>query len=30
VLAIPIAAVISGLMTIGIMAATWKFSPRRE
>jgi ABC-2 type transport system permease protein len=28
-LAIPIAAVISGLMTIGIMAATWKFSPRR-
>jgi ABC-2 type transport system permease protein len=30
VLAIPIAAVVSGLMTIGIMAATWKFSPRRE
>ena len=30
VLAIPIAAVVSGLMTIGIIAATWKFSPRRE
>jgi ABC-2 type transport system permease protein len=29
-LAIPIAAVVSGLMTIGIIAATWKFSPRRE
>jgi ABC-2 type transport system permease protein len=29
-LAIPIAAIVSGLMTIGIIAATWKFSPRRE
>jgi ABC-2 type transport system permease protein len=30
VLAIPIAAVISGLMTAGILAATWKISPRRD
>ena len=30
VLAFPIAAVISGLMTSGILAATWKMSPRRE
>jgi len=29
-LAIPIAAVISGLLTAGILAATWKISPRRE
>jgi ABC-2 type transport system permease protein len=29
-LAIPIAAVISGVMTTGILAATWKISPRRE
>jgi ABC-2 type transport system permease protein len=29
-LAIPAAALISGLMTAGIVAATWKFSPRRE
>ena len=29
-LAIPIAALISGLMTAVIMAATWKISPRRE
>jgi ABC-2 type transport system permease protein len=29
-LAIPMAAVISGLMTAGILAATWKLSPRRE
>ena len=29
-LAIPIAAVITGLMTAGIVAATWKISPRRE
>jgi ABC-2 type transport system permease protein len=29
VLAIPIAALISALMTAGIMAATWKISPRR-
>jgi ABC-2 type transport system permease protein len=29
-LSIPIAAIVSGLMTIGIMAATWKLSPRRE
>jgi ABC-2 type transport system permease protein len=28
-LAIPTAAVISGLMTAGILAATWKISPRR-
>jgi ABC-2 type transport system permease protein len=30
VLAIPIAALVSGLMTLGIVAATWKMSPRRE
>jgi ABC-2 type transport system permease protein len=30
VLVIPIAAMISGLMTAGILAATWKLSPRRE
>jgi ABC-2 type transport system permease protein len=29
-LAIPFAAVISGLMTAGILAATWKISPRRD
>jgi ABC-2 type transport system permease protein len=29
-LAIPVAALISGLMTAGILAATWKISPRRE
>ena len=29
-LAIPIAAVITGLMTAAILAATWKISPRRE
>jgi len=29
-LAIPIAALITGLMTLGIVAATWKISPRRE
>src|ERR1700676_605579 len=29
-LSIPIAAVVSGLMTVGILAATWKISPRRE
>jgi ABC-2 type transport system permease protein len=29
VLTIPIAALISGLMTAGILAATWKISPRR-
>jgi len=28
-LALPIAALISGLMTAGILAATWKISPRR-
>jgi ABC-2 type transport system permease protein len=28
--AMPIVAVISGLMTAGILAATWKISPRRE
>ncbi|HWX04325.1 MAG TPA: permease [Bradyrhizobium sp.] len=30
VLVIPIAAVTSGLMTAGILAATWKLSPRRD
>ncbi|HVX74586.1 MAG TPA: permease [Bradyrhizobium sp.] len=30
VLAMPVAALISGLMTLGIMAATWKISPRRS
>jgi ABC-2 type transport system permease protein len=30
VLVIPVAAVVSGLMTIGIIAATWRSSPRRE
>jgi ABC-2 type transport system permease protein len=30
VLAAPIAALVSGLMTLGIVAATWKLSPRRE
>ena len=30
VLAIPIAALISGLMTAGILVATWKVSPRRD
>jgi ABC-2 type transport system permease protein len=30
VLVIPIAAVISGLVTCTIVAATWKLSPRRE
>jgi ABC-2 type transport system permease protein len=29
-LSLPIAAAVSGLMTIGIIVATWKFSPRRE
>jgi ABC-2 type transport system permease protein len=29
-LAIPIAALVSGLITLGIVAATWKLSPRRE
>jgi ABC-2 type transport system permease protein len=29
-LAMPMAGVISGLMTAGILAATWKLSPRRE
>jgi ABC-2 type transport system permease protein len=28
-LAMPIAALVSGLLTLGIMAATWKISPRR-
>jgi ABC-2 type transport system permease protein len=30
VLSIPVAAVVSGLMTVGIIVATWKFSPKRE
>jgi ABC-2 type transport system permease protein len=29
-LALPIAGLISGLVTAGIVAATWKISPRRE
>jgi ABC-2 type transport system permease protein len=29
-LALPIAAIISGAMTAGLLAATWKLSPRRE
>jgi ABC-2 type transport system permease protein len=29
-LAIPVAALVSGLMTMAILAATWKLSPRRE
>ena len=29
-LAIPIAALVSGLMTLAIVAATWKLSPRRQ
>jgi ABC-2 type transport system permease protein len=29
-LAVPAAALVSGLMTLGIVAATWKLSPRRE
>ncbi len=30
VLSIPIAGLITGVMTAGIVAATWKISPRRE
>jgi ABC-2 type transport system permease protein len=30
VLSLPIAALITGLMTMAILAATWKFSPRRD
>jgi ABC-2 type transport system permease protein len=30
VLAIPLAGIISGLFTAGVLAATWKFSPQRE
>jgi ABC-2 type transport system permease protein len=29
-LSIPVAALVTGLMTAGILAATWKISPRRE
>jgi ABC-2 type transport system permease protein len=29
-LAAPVIAIVSGLMTLGIVAATWKLSPRRE
>jgi len=29
-LTVPVAAVISGLLTAGVLAATWKISPRRE
>jgi ABC-2 type transport system permease protein len=30
VLAIPLAGIISGLLTASVLAATWKFSPQRE
>jgi ABC-2 type transport system permease protein len=30
VLSLPMAALITGLMTVAILAATWKFSPRRD
>jgi ABC-2 type transport system permease protein len=30
VLALPVAAIVSGLMTLAIVAATWKLSPRRD
>jgi hypothetical protein len=30
VLILPIAAAITGLMTSGLLAATWKISPSRE
>jgi ABC-2 type transport system permease protein len=30
VMVMPVAAVVSGLMTAGIIAAAWKFSPARE
>jgi ABC-2 type transport system permease protein len=29
-LAVPIAAIVTGLMTVAILAATWKISPRRQ
>jgi ABC-2 type transport system permease protein len=29
-LAVPIAALITGLITAAILAATWKISPRRQ
>jgi ABC-2 type transport system permease protein len=29
-LAVPIAAIMTGLMTVAILAATWKISPRRQ
>jgi ABC-2 type transport system permease protein len=29
-LSIPVAALVTGLMTTAILAATWKFSPRRD
>ena len=29
-LSVPVIAAVSGLMTAGILAATWKMSPRRE
>jgi ABC-2 type transport system permease protein len=29
-LAVPVAAIISGIMSAGLLAATWKLSPRRE
>jgi ABC-2 type transport system permease protein len=30
VLMVPVAAVVSALMTVGIIATTWKLSPQRE
>ena len=30
VLSLPMAALMTGLMTVAILAATWKFSPRRD
>jgi ABC-2 type transport system permease protein len=30
VLVVPVAAIVSALMTIGIIATTWKLSPRRD
>lgn len=30
VLSLPVAALVTGMMTAGLLAATWKFSPRRD
>jgi ABC-2 type transport system permease protein len=29
-LSLPVAALVTGMMTAAILAATWKFSPRRD